>query len=214
MNTQNTRPFPLEKIFGSRTRVKIITLFTTGMNRPYYVREIARHVGERLNAVRRELDILRKIGMVTSFMNKRRKYYELKPDFALLEELASIMKKAGPGIEDAMFKNFERLGQIQYLCVSGFFTGTKESPTDLLVVGSVPEERLNIFVNRLEQQLQREVTYTPMTLEEYRYRHNFNDHFLRQIFSHPYKELINKLEPELQPSVALSAKRAGAMIRP
>jgi hypothetical protein len=35
-------PFPLEKIFGSRTRIKVITLFTTGIKRPYYVREIAR----------------------------------------------------------------------------------------------------------------------------------------------------------------------------
>lgn len=206
--------FPLEKIFGSRTRVKIITLFTTGIKRPYYVREIARHVGERLNAVRRELDILRTLGMLTTYDNKRRKYYVLNQEFILLEELASIMKKAGPGIEDVLFKNIERLGTISYACLSGFFTGTKDSPTDLLIIGAIHEERLAIFVNRLEQQLQREITYTPMTVEEYRYRHNFNDVFLRHIFANSYKELINKLDAQLQPGSPVPGRQSTVIVRP
>jgi len=198
-----SNPFPLEKIFGSRTRVKIITLFTTGVKRPYYVREIARNVNERLNAVRRELDILRKIGLLTTYNSKRRKYFTLNTSFMLVGELASIMQKAGPGVEDVLFKNLERLGDIQYICVSGFFTGAAESPTDILIVGTVNEERLGRFVGRIEAQLGREVTYTPMTENEYRYRRNFNDVFLRSIFSSPYKELINKLEERLQPQATI-----------
>lgn len=195
----NTSQFPLEKIFGSRTRVKVITLFTTGVKRPYYVREIARSVNERLNAVRRELEILRKIGMLTTYDSKRRKYYLVNNTFALIDELSSIMQKAGPGVEDALFKNLERLGDIRYICVSGFFTGAKESPTDMLLVGSFNEERLGRFVGRIEEQLGRAVTYTPMTENEYRYRRNFNDVFLRTIFLNPYKELVNNLEDRLRP---------------
>ncbi|MDZ4341799.1 MAG: winged helix-turn-helix domain-containing protein, partial [Candidatus Binatia bacterium] len=159
----NSKSFPLEKIFGSRTRVKIITLFTTGVKRPYYVREISRNVNERLNAVRRELDILRKIGMLTTHDNKRRKYYVLNHNFFLIDELASIMQKAGPGVEDTLFKNMERLGDLKYACVSGYFTGAKESPTDILLVGSLNEERLANFIKRIEDQLDQEITYTPMT---------------------------------------------------
>ena len=199
----NQRAFPLEKIFGSRTRVKVITLFTTGVKRPYYVREIARNVNERLNAVRRELEILRKVGMLTTYAQKRRKYYLLNNEFVLVEELASIMHKAGPGIEDVLFKNLERLGDIKYACVSGFFTGAKESPTDLLVIGAIHGKRLEDFVKRIEQQLNREITYTPMAENEYKYRRNFNDVFLRTIFLNPHKELINHLDPQLQPQTAL-----------
>ncbi len=195
-----TTNFPLEKIFGSRTRVKVITLFTTGVKRPYYVREIARNVNERLNAVRRELEILKKIGMLTTHENKRRKYYVINTEFPLVEELTSIMQKAGPGIQDSLFKNLERLGHIQYMCVSGFFTGAEESPTDILIIGNANEERLANFVGRIETQLNREVTYTPMTENEYKYRLNFNDLFLRSIFSCPYKELINKLDERLDPA--------------
>ncbi len=207
----NGRPFPLEKIFGSRTRVKVITLFTTGVKRPYYVREIARNVNERLNAVRRELEILRKIGMLSTYAQKRRKYYVVNNEFSLLGELASIMQKAGPGIEDVLFKNMERLGDVQFACASGFFTGSLKSPTDILLIGSIHEQRLEAFVQRIERQLNREITYTPMTVNEYKYRRNFNDMFLRTIFSHPHKVLINKLDQSLQP--LLGPQKESAIVR-
>ena len=202
----STKTFPLEKIFGSRTRVKIITLFTTGVKRPYYVREIARNINERLNAVRRELGILQKIGMLTTHTKKRRKYYELNPDFILLSELSGIMHKTGPGIEDKLFKNVERLPGLKYVCVTGYFTGASEAPTDLLLVGKLNEEALARAVKHIEEQLEREITYTPMTENEYRYRRDFNDMFLQSVFSGPYKELVNKLPSDLQPRVTVKKK--------
>lgn len=206
----NTTPtlFPLEKIFGSRTRIKVITLFTTGVKRPYYVREIARIVNERLNAVRRELEILRKVGMLSAREDKHRKYYLLNSTFVIAPELTSIMQKVGPGIQDVLFKDLERLGDIKYLCLSGYFTGAAHSPTDLLIVGTVHETRLQQFIQRLEQQLNREITYTPMTENEYKYRRNFNDLFLRQIFGAPHKELINKLPASLRPDEPTERKAA------
>lgn len=200
----NTRPpFPLEKVFGSRTRVKVITLFTTGVKRPYFVREIARIVGERLNAVRRELDILLKIGLLETYDDRRRKYYVVHEDFVLYQELASIMKKVGPGVQDILFNHLENVGEVHYAAVSGYFTGATGAPTDLLIVGSVDERKLQQFAARVEQQINREISYTPMTLNEYQYRLNFSDMFLRNFFTHNYKELINLLPQHLHPSVAM-----------
>ncbi|MEX1112689.1 MAG: winged helix-turn-helix domain-containing protein [Candidatus Andersenbacteria bacterium] len=201
-----TPSFPLEKIFGSRTRVKIITLFTTGVKRPYFVREIARTVNERLNAVRRELEILEKVGMLKTYEDRRRKYYTVHESFPLLEELASIMKKSGPGVEDVLFKHIENVGDVQYACVTGYFTGATGAPTDLFIVGSINEQRLDMFAKRIEQQLGREISYTPMTMNELQYRMNFNDMFLRQVFGNPYKELVNRLPREFQPEEVFSEK--------
>src|SRR3989338_408530 len=195
----STKPFPLEKLFGSRTRVKVITLFTTGISRPYYVREISRAVNERLNGVRRELDILMKIGMLNSYESKRRKYYTLKPDFVLNKELTSIMAKAGPLIEDSLFKNIEKLGDVQFACATGIFTQSENSPTDLFIIGTIDEQKLKYFARLIEHQIGHEITYTPITLNEYRYRRNFNDMFLRQIFTNPYTVIINHLEGDLRP---------------
>jgi len=195
----STKTFPLEKIFGSRTRVKIITLFTTGVKRPYFVREIARNIDERLNAVRRELAILQKIGMLTTHTKKRRKYYELNPSFILLGELSGIMHKSGPGIQDTLFKNIERLSGLKYACATGYFTGASEAPTDLLFIGNINEKQLEQQIKHVEEQLDREITYTPMTETEFKYRRDFNDVFLRSIFSGPYKEMVNKLDADLKP---------------
>jgi len=203
-----TTPFPLEKIFGSRTRVKVITLFTTGVKRPYYVREIARHVNERLNAVRRELEILRKIGFLETYLDKRRKYYTANQGFVLYDELTSIMQKTGPAVEDVLFKNIDRLGEVEYVCLSGVFTGAQDSPTDLLIVGQIDEKQLGVFISQIEKQLGHEITYTPMTSEEYKYRRNFNDLFLRQLFGKSHKELINNISEEPQASVISAGRRA------
>lgn len=205
-----SRIFPLEKIFGSRTRVKIIALFTTGVKRPYFVREISRTVNERLNAVRRELDILLKFGMLNSYDDKRRKYYVINDKFALFDELASIMKKAGPGVEDVLFKNIEAIGDIKYACLTGYFTGITGAPTDLFMIGSLHEKQLEGFIRRIEMTINREITYTPMTETEYKYRKNFNDMFLRQIFSQPYKELVNHLSAELQPTTLTKKQKVQA----
>lgn len=194
------RQFPLEKIFGSRTRVKVITLFTTGVKRPYYVREISRAVNERLNAVRRELDILEKVGMLKSYHDRRRKYYVVDESFMLLSELASIMQKAGPGVEDVLFKHIENVGDIHYVCVSGYFTGAQDAPTDLLIIGTIDEKKLEAFAARVESQINKEITYTPMTMNEYQYRLNFSDVFLRQLFTAQYKEIVNRLPQDLQPA--------------
>ena len=51
----------------------------------------------------------------------------------------------------------------------------------------------------IENHLGKEITYTPMTLNEFRYRLNFNDLFLNSIFQSTYKEVINQLEEPLRP---------------
>jgi len=202
------KPFPIEKVFGSRTRVKVIALFTTGISRPYFVREIARTIDERLNAVRRELQILEKIGMLNTYDEKRKKYYTLDTEFSLVDELTSIMQKAGPPVDDGLFKNIEHLGEISYACATGIFTGATDSPTDLFIIGDVNERKLETFAKQVESKIGHEITYTPITENEYKYRRNFNDIFLRQIFSAPYKIIINKLKPSLQPEQAVKQPTA------
>jgi hypothetical protein len=123
------------------------------------------------------------------------------------------MQKVGPGIQDVLFKDIDRLGNVLYACASGYFTGAKNSPTDLLIIGSIDEKRLNEFIENIQSTLNREIIYTPMNENEYRYRRNFHDMFLKQIFMGPYKELVNKLEPQLQPTEPVSAPGSAAIIR-
>jgi len=56
----------LEKLFGSKARVKILKLFLGKPEEKFYIRQISRDLKLQLNSVRRELDNLEKFGLLTS----------------------------------------------------------------------------------------------------------------------------------------------------
>lgn len=56
----------LEKLFGSRSRVKILNLFLLNPTKKYYIRQLSRRLKLQLNSVRRELENLKKFGILIS----------------------------------------------------------------------------------------------------------------------------------------------------
>lgn len=184
---------PLDRLFGSRTRAKLLTLFTGGVRRPYYVRELARLTGERVNSIRREVDNLKRMGLLSSQLRRGKKFYVVNVTFPLLEELARLTTKGRKGIEDRLFEGIRRVGTVQLALLTGFFTQSKTAPTDLLVVGSVREAALKEFISSIEDELGKEINYTAMTLTEYEYRRTMKDHFLQQVADSRPVELINTL---------------------
>ena len=59
--TENT---PTEKLFGSKTRAKLLNLFFENPDKSFYVREMTRVIDEQINSVRRELMNLEAIGII------------------------------------------------------------------------------------------------------------------------------------------------------
>ncbi|MBD3251123.1 transcriptional regulator, partial [Candidatus Uhrbacteria bacterium] len=93
----------LEHLFGSRTRVKLISLFLSQPDEPIFVREVTRRIDTQINAVRRELANLMQFGLITEAEDEggdekrpglKRKYYQLNAVFPLLPEVRSLMTKA------------------------------------------------------------------------------------------------------------------------
>ena len=56
----------LKTLFTSNARVKILKQFFLHPNEQFFVRELTRILDEQVNAVRRELDSLKKIGLLKS----------------------------------------------------------------------------------------------------------------------------------------------------
>ena len=54
----------IEQLFGSKTRTKLLRLFFMRKEAKFYVREITRLIDERINSVRRELENLKKFGLI------------------------------------------------------------------------------------------------------------------------------------------------------
>lgn len=192
---------PLERLFGSRTRAKLLALFTGGVRRPYYVRELARITGERVNSIRREAENLRRIGLVSSQFRRGRKFYLVNAGFPLINELSKITARGRKGVEDRLFEGIRRIGSVRLVVLTGFFTQARRAPTDLLIVGEVREPALEQFISLIEEELGREINYTVMSPTEYEYRQSMNDNFLRQVAGSRPVELINTLAPARTPAI-------------
>lgn len=187
---------PLERLFGSRTRVKLLFLFTNGIKRPYYVRELTRLTKERVNSIRRETENLRRIGLLTTHIRKGRKYYVVNPKFPILEELTRLTAKLGKPFEDRLFDGIRRIGEVKLVLLTGTFTQSRGAPTDMLIVGMVRDRALETFILDVEEELGQEIKYTVMSPTEFQYRRNMNDNFLREVYDHPHVELVNTLSRE------------------
>lgn len=178
----------VEQLFGSKTRVKLLSLFFNNPGRPFYVREITRKIDEQINSVRRELANLLSVGLVSSDGSNNRLYYEVNPKYEYYEQLRSIfttmpMKSNDPVVketreEDKIIKRLRSTGMVTFAFLTGTFTNDSSTNVDIFVVGDINKARLAKMVADMEKEMGRELNYSALTPDEYQYRLSLNDRFI------------------------------------
>jgi len=78
----------LERLFTSRVRVRLLTLFLTHPTEAFYIRQIARLTGETYNNVRQELQNLAQLGLILSERRANATYYRANVEHFLFPELS------------------------------------------------------------------------------------------------------------------------------
>jgi len=172
----------LKRLFTSNARVKLLKLFLAKPEEEHYIRELTRTLDEQINSVRRELDNLRKIGILKTRTKFRKKYYYVNTNFIFFNELKSIFQKAESSIPEIASK-IDEFGTIKLLIFSGIFI-EKDAPVDLLIVGEIDREKLTHFLNN-EMSTKRPVKFTIMDEEDFSYRLKCKDKFVTDIISDP-----------------------------
>ena len=184
-----------EKLFGSKTRAKLLSLFLNNADKSYYVREITRTIGEQINSVRRELANLKALDIVVSQGKKGKLYYKANKKADLYPELKKIFAKAASqqpvSAEKDMIKSIKGLGDISYAALMGHFVRDNSSPIDFFIVGKVNRRRLKTFVSQLEKQAKKEINYSLMSLDEFETRKMMFDRFMTEIMASPKDVLID-----------------------
>ncbi len=178
-----------EQLFGSKTRVKLLSLFYNNPERPFYVREITRKINEQINSVRRELQNLLNIGIVKSVNQSNRLYYEVNPKYKFHSELMSIFQKIPAKTkairetkeEDQILKRVSKAGNVKMIFLSGAFVRGSNQSIDIFIVGDMNKARLAQIVGDMEKEMSRELNYTSMRVEDFDYRRNLNDRFVTDI---------------------------------
>lgn len=88
----------LEKIFGSKSRVKLLKFFLMNSDEKFYIRQLARDLKLQVNSVRRELNNLESFGLLSSDDNNT-KIDDLSNSLVLDEK--SIVKETEGEVKDA-----------------------------------------------------------------------------------------------------------------
>ncbi len=184
----------LERLFGSRTRVKLLRLFLTNQSTAFYVREISRKVGEQLNSVRRELANLMVLGVVASAAHDDKKFYQLNTKFVLADELKAVLLKSQLLLEEDLVRRIRESGKIRYLALTGSFTGAKQAATDIILVGRVDRSLLLRTIERFQREVGRELNYTLLSTREFNERRSLGDKFLLTILNNPKIVVVDELD--------------------
>jgi len=83
----------LRAFFSSRTRVKLLRLFSQKDGQQFYLREVSKVVQESLTPVRRELLNLTNIGFLTQSHVANLVYFKANKEFVFFDEIKRMMKK-------------------------------------------------------------------------------------------------------------------------
>ena len=196
----------LEQLFGSKTRYKILRTLFRESDKPLFVRELARAIDTQVNAVRREIELLRDLGLIVEEIDKKpkasaaeygsslRKYYRLNKESVLFEPMENLLSKIQVVGEDALVRDIQAHGgKIKLLLLTGRFTNDSRAPSDLLIVGALKERSVAKLIADYEKELGFTIRYTLMAEPEFKDRRHMMDKFLFALFEAENVKVVNEL---------------------
>lgn len=191
----------LEKLFESVPKVRLLRLFARNPDQLLTFEDIVRRSQVKGPQARRELKKFLVLGLVkqktakTTAGSRRTKVYFANTEFRLLPELHDLLTKDAVASRKKLLFRARGLGKIKLLVISGVFINNDTSRTDILIVGDhIKQAKLEKFLAELESDLGRPLQYTLMNSDEFAYRLDMYDRFLRDILEFPHEKVINKLK--------------------
>ena len=184
----------LKALFSSTTRVKLLSTFLLHPEQEFFIRELTRLLDEQINSIRRELENMKRIGLVKSRSRNRKKYFRVNPEFPFYTELRNIFGKAVQG-ESAIVAELKQISGIKLLVLAGAFVG-EDDQVDLLIVGDVRKKDIETLLSR--DPALRTVKYSIFSVADFLYRLNLKDKFIREIVDAPtHVVALNTLDREM-----------------
>jgi predicted DNA-binding protein YlxM (UPF0122 family) len=158
----------LAGLIGSKTRVKLLMRFFFNPEARSYLRELAKEFNVSTNAVREELNQLKKTDLLTSEKNGRQVFYKANTRHALFPELKSMVSKV-MGIDQVVDSIIERLGNLEsaYL-IDDYAEGKDTGIIDIILVGDIDHYHLNDLSRKTERYIKRKIRSLVLRPDEFK----------------------------------------------
>ncbi len=195
---------PIEKLFGSKTRAKLLELFFANTNKSFYVREITRVIEEQINSVRRELTNLESIGVIRNETFDNKVYYtaNMKHPFAhaFQEMFAPHKAVAATKVQEIKRKPSNSWDEYirpvsKYLRAMALFNRAPgQDGIDLLIIGDDKTKKLTRWAEVIEKKQGKPLDYVILGRDDYLYRLSVKDRFVMSILEDT--EIAELYDPE------------------
>lgn len=193
----------IDKLFGSKTRVKLLHLFMNHPGQSFYVREITRLIEEQINSVRRELSNMLEVGVITSDTSDNKLYYQVNQRYEFYTALRAIfggepiaaVQGGAASADDVLDRHGAIIAEIPSLrlaVLSGVLVKGSTSSIDVLLVGNASTQKVKAAMSMIEKLEGREINYTVLPYDEFYYRLSVRDKFITEILAGKHSVAIDK----------------------
>jgi predicted transcriptional regulator with HTH domain len=180
----------LEKLFTSGIRADIMSLLFNNPEEKFYVREIARLVNKNPSGVKRELDKLKQMDLVTTEREGNLKYFKVNRNSPLFPELKGLIAKS-LGLPGAL-KSVLRASDAKTAFIYGPYINKTNTPSlDLFVVSD--SNHIKRALDEIEKRFGRKIRLTLMGLSEYKEKKKSSERTLKKLLNAKKILLLGRL---------------------
>jgi len=186
----------LERLFTSKSRVKLLELLLLNPTEEFHLREISRRTQVSAPYVKREMTNLINLGLVLKRSQGNLTLFKFNKDSPIAEELKRIFLKTesfGRFIQDSL----KEIGDVKFALIYGSFAKGEEAETsdiDLLIVGDVNERKMLDIMEKVEERIGREANYIAWTAKEFEEKAREKIPLLEEIANTPVIMIVGDLD--------------------
>jgi DNA-binding transcriptional regulator YhcF (GntR family) len=180
----------LQSLFSSSVRADVLALLLNNPDEKFYVREIATLLRKNPSGVKRELDNLEKMGILSSKKVANLKYFQAEKKSPLFSELKNLIAKS-LGISGAL-KSLFKTSAIKISFIYGPYSENEDVDTvDLFVVG--PSSLSIDGLKDIEAKFNKKISTTVMDENEFQKKRESGNADLGKLLSGNKIMLIGRL---------------------
>ncbi len=161
--------YQIDRLFGSKTRVALLTKLLMNTEKNYYLRELAKELNIPYSMLYKEKNTLLSLGVINVERRGKINLISLNKQLSYYPELKGLVMKT-TGIAGVIENFLKDVVGIKFALIYGSFASGREtdsSDVDLLIIGDADEEKILDAVNEAERSIGREVNHILWSEKEF-----------------------------------------------
>lgn len=182
----------LEKIFGGTSRIKLMRLFLFNSGLAFTSKEVSARAKISQAKARSELNFLSTIEMIKKKPNAT---WVLNENFLYIVEFKRLLLKTSLITPQEIIKKLSKVCKVKMIILTGLFTEHWESGLDIMVVGDrYKEGTVQNVMAQIEAEVGREIRYSILETDDFKYRHGIRDRLVRDVIDYPHNVIFDRLK--------------------